>query len=107
MLEKAVRLCEAKFGNIYRWDGEALHIRRDRTIRRPPSPRLVGAHRYRPYPNPPIGRMVADKTVAHIADITAEEVLLAQRDPIATSAVVELGGIRTLLGVPIAQQGRN
>src|SRR5262249_11671313 len=25
MLEKAVRICDAKFGNIYRWDGEALH----------------------------------------------------------------------------------
>ena len=26
MLEKAVRICDAKFGNIYRWDGEALNI---------------------------------------------------------------------------------
>jgi hypothetical protein len=26
MLERAVRICGAKFGNIYRWDGEALHI---------------------------------------------------------------------------------
>ena len=26
MLEKAVRICDAKFGNIYRWDGDALHL---------------------------------------------------------------------------------
>ena len=26
ILEKAVRICDAKFGTIYRWDGEALHL---------------------------------------------------------------------------------
>ena len=26
MLEKAVRICDAKFGSIYRWDGDALHL---------------------------------------------------------------------------------
>ena len=26
MLEKAVRICDANFGNIYRWDGDALHL---------------------------------------------------------------------------------
>ena len=26
MLEKAVRICDAKFGNIHRWDGDALHL---------------------------------------------------------------------------------
>jgi hypothetical protein len=26
MLANAVRICEAKFGNIYRWDGDALHL---------------------------------------------------------------------------------
>ena len=26
MLENATRICDAKFGNIYRWDGESLHL---------------------------------------------------------------------------------
>ena len=26
MLKNAARLCDAKFGNIYRWDGDALHL---------------------------------------------------------------------------------
>jgi hypothetical protein len=26
MLEKAVRICDAKFGNIYRWDGDTLQL---------------------------------------------------------------------------------
>ena len=26
MLENAVRICDATFGNIYHWDGEALHL---------------------------------------------------------------------------------
>jgi GAF domain-containing protein len=26
MLEKAARICDAAFGNIYRWDGDAMHL---------------------------------------------------------------------------------
>jgi GAF domain-containing protein len=99
MLERAVRICGAKFGNIYRWDGETLHILASHNT----PPAFVDAVRrspYRPYPHSPIGRMVADKTVKHINDITAEEVYRARRDPVAVSAVA-LGGIRTLLGVPL------
>ena len=29
MLEKAVRICDAKFGNIYRWDGDGIATRRN------------------------------------------------------------------------------
>ena len=99
MLENAVRICDAKFGNIYRWDGEALHI--VATHKTPPA--FAEDRRgspYRPYPQSPIGRMVIDKTVAHISDLTAEEVYLTHNDPVAVSAVA-LGGTRTLLGVPL------
>ena len=103
MLENAVRICDATFGNIYRWDGEALHI--VATHNTPPA--FAEDRRrspYRPYPQSPIGRMVANKTVAHIRDVTAEEVYAAQHDPVAISAVA-LGGIRTLLGVPLLNKG--
>ena len=104
MLERAVRLCEAKFGNIYRWDGEALHILA--SYNTPPAfAEAIRRSPYRPYPNSPIGRMVADRAVAHINDVTAEEVYVAQRDPMAASAV-SLGGIRTLLGVPLLTKSK-
>ena len=67
MLENAVRICDATFGNIYRYDGEALHI--VATHNTPPA--FAEDRRrspYRPYPQSPIGRMVADKTVVHIRD---------------------------------------
>ena len=34
MLENAVRICDAKFGNIYRWDGEATAPQSRRTTHR-------------------------------------------------------------------------
>ena len=103
MLQRAVRICGAKFGNIYRWDGEALHILASHNT--PPAfAEAVRRSPYRPYPNSPIGRMVADKTVAHIHDITAEEVYVEKRDAVAQAAV-SLGGIRTLLGVPLLDKG--
>ena len=104
MLERAVCICGAKFGNIYRWDGEALHILASHNT--PPAfAEAVRRSPYRPYPHSPIGRMVAKGAVAHIKDVTAEEVYTAQHDPVAVSAVA-LGGIRTLLGVPLLNKGQ-
>ena len=104
MLKKAVRICEAKFGNIYRWDGEALHL-----IATHNTPPAYAEERrrspYRPYPHTPSGRMVADKTVVHISDLTAEKGYLTQT--IRGCLGVALGGIRTFLGVPILNRERN
>ena len=104
MLENAVRICDATFGNIYRWDGEALHLLA--THNTPPafaearkrSPRHPG-------PNTPAGRMVATKTLVHVADYAAEQEYIEQRDP-ATVAAVELGGVRTYLAVPMLKENK-
>ena len=45
MFKNAARLCEAKFGNIYRWDGDALHLVATQNVP-PSSSRNVGAHHY-------------------------------------------------------------
>ena len=98
MLEKAARICDAAFGNIYRWDGNALH--------------LVGTHNTPPAlaeargqsPMRPTGiSAVATKTTVHVADLAAEQVYTEERDPTIVAGV-ELGGIRTLLLVPMLKE---
>ena len=102
MLENAVRICDATFGNINRWDGEALHV--VATHNTPPA--FAEARRslpIRPGPKGFTGRMVATKTVVHVADIAAERAYFEHRVP-ETVAAVELGGIRTFLAVPILKE---
>jgi len=102
MLEKAVRICDATFGNIYRWDGEALHLVATRN-----TPPAFGEARsrltLRPGSTSLIGRMLATKDVVHIADVAATQAY-EQRIP-ETVAAVEVGGVRTILGVPMLNEG--
>jgi hypothetical protein len=65
MLEKAVRICDAKFGNIYRWDGHALHLMASHNIQATRSPNLPG-------PQTPTGRMIATKAFVHVPNLAAE-----------------------------------
>ena len=95
MLEKAVRICDAKFGNIYRWDGNALHLMASHNIRATRSPNLPGSQT-------PTGRMIATKTFVHVPDLAAE-LGYAARDPWIVDGV-ELAGVRTLLIVPMLKQ---
>jgi GAF domain-containing protein len=103
MLENAVRICGATFGNIYRWDGEALHMLASHNT----PPAFAEDRRrspYRPYPKSPVGRMLVTKRLVHISDVMAEDVYTKKLDPVAVTAVT-LGGIRTLLGVPLLNKG--
>ena len=102
MLEKAVRICDAKFGSILRWDNEAAHL--VATHNAPPA--FVEARRRSINPANPktsFGRMVATKAVVHVADAAAEPGYVEQHDPAAVAAV-ELGGQRTALYVPMLKE---
>ena len=104
MLEKAVRICDATFGNIYRCeDDAALHL--VATHKTPPA--FAEERRrspYRPHPASPVGHMVSTKTPMHVRDVMAEDAYLTRRDPGAVAAV-ELGGARTVLSVPLVNKG--
>jgi two-component system, NtrC family, sensor kinase len=70
MLEKAVRICNATFGNIYRWDGGAFSL--VATYNTPPAfAEFRSRSPIRPGPNDPLGRIVATKAVVHIHDAAA------------------------------------
>ncbi len=99
MLEKAVRICDATFGNIFRWDGEAFQLMA--AHKTPPA--FAKARKLspiRPTPTTLFGRLVATKSLVHTADLAAEKQYFAERRPSYVEAV-ELGGIRAFLVVPM------
>ena len=99
MLEKAVRICDATFGNIYRWDGELLHLLAAHNA--PPAFAEVRRRSaFRPSFAP---RTVETKTAIHIVDLALEPDYVERRTPGAVTAV-ELGGVRSLLSVPMLKE---
>src|SRR4029077_4757559 len=95
MLEKAVRICEAKFGNIHRWDGQGFQLVATFNL---PAAFAEARNRLpfvRPTPDNVVGRMVATKTVIHVADLASDDAYIG-RNP-ATDPAVELRGVRTML----------
>jgi class 3 adenylate cyclase/putative methionine-R-sulfoxide reductase with GAF domain len=97
MLENAVRICDATFGNIYRWDGETSSL-----VASNNTPPAFADYRKRSpifRSGTPTGRMVTSKTVVHITDCATSQDYV-DRDP-AMVAAVKLGGVRTFLAVPM------
>ena len=102
MLEKAVRICDAKFGSILRWDNEVAHLVAMHNA--PPAFAEVRGRSQNPAnPKTSFGRMVATKAVVHVADAAAEPGYVELHDPAAVAAV-ELGGQRTALYVPMLKE---
>jgi GAF domain-containing protein len=102
MLEKATALCEAKFGLLWLYDGSAFTLVATRNI----PPALASAYGTEPRqmgPNTTLARVVRTKQLVHIPDLK-DDVTYLERDP-ARVAVVELGGARAHLVVPLLKKG--
>jgi GAF domain-containing protein len=94
MLEKAVRICDAKFGTLFRFDGSAFHL-----AARVNTPAALAEFQKKRGPFlPPSGsnldRMMRTKEVQHSADDAAEPV---------PAQGLRLGGARSIVHVPMLQ----
>ena len=102
MLENATRICEAKFGNLLLYEGDAFRIvamhgappEWDALRRREPVIRFS--------PVNPLGRIVATKQLQHIIDFRTERSYI-EREP-GPVAMAELAGARTVLVVPMLKE---
>src|SRR6266436_574798 len=103
MLANATRICGAKFGLLYRIEGDSARIISKLGIPQAfaeylkPGPHRPPLHRVSPLT--PIGRVIQSRQLVHLADYRIDQSYL-DRDPI-TVAAIELGGIRTLPVVPM------
>ena len=98
MLEKAMRLCGAAFGVLWTYDGERIHATALRGV--PPAFAEFLTQVTHPVgPNNAHGRLLRGEPIVHIADVLEDEAYRSG-DPIRRT-LVELGGGRTLLAVPL------
>ena len=95
MLANAVRICEARFGNLALYDGREMRMAAMHN-----APEAFAELRRRD-PIMPRGsvmaRILETKKRIHIADLTAEE-------PFASSVLVKVAGARTAIGVPMLRE---
>jgi methyl-accepting chemotaxis protein len=101
MLSNALRICEAKFGNLLLFDGKGFTAAE---MHNAPAAyaQMFASGPVVPGSNTGLGRIIATKQVVHIADIMAESGSV-ERDPlrIATAQILQA---RTLLAVPMLKE---
>ena len=92
VLENAVRICEAKFGVLLRFDGDAFHYAAE--VGTPPEYAEYQSRRgpFQPIPGGQLDRVMRTKQVSHSDDNAAETV---------HSSAFTLGGARSRVVVPM------
>src|SRR5262249_12712368 len=96
MLENAVRLCEAKFGTLFKYDDEGLMIEAGVGIPQPLADYLKQRQKFKPLGGSTMERLVETRQVVHVHDVTQADGL--------SSPSARLGGARTYLGVPMLKE---
>jgi len=98
MLDNATRICEANFGNLMLYDGEAF---RRAAYKNAPQAYvdLVGDRPVRPGPHTGLAQLARTKRIVHIEDVTVGRAY-EEHDPL-RMATTELLGARTFLAVPM------
>jgi len=98
MLANAARLCEAKFGGLFLYEGGGLHFAAGHNV--PPAFAEVRRRGpFHPRPGNPVGDVIRTKQMVHTIDLAATPAY-AERQP-ETVQAVELGGVRTTVAVPM------
>ena len=101
ILINALNLCEANFGLLHLCDGKSFRPVAMHNI--PPELGAWLGKDFEPAPEDTLGRMLATKQKNHIADVRTEQAYQNRSPPFV--ALVEGGGARTLLAVPLLKDG--
>ena len=95
VLENAVKLCEAKFGTLFLFDGICFRVGAAFNVPAPLADYQAKTGAFVPPPGLPLARLVETKKVAHMLD-----------DPEGLSPATKLGGARTHIAVPMLKEGK-
>ena len=102
MLANAMRVCEAKFGLMQRYEGDAWKIAAAQGASAYTEYLQQHYEYHQPGPETVSARIARTKQVIQTSDLAASRGYL-ERDPVVVAAV-ELGGVRTILGVPMFKE---
>ena len=104
MLTNAIRLCDAGFGLLFRFDGKALHVAASFGV--PPAYAAFLRERgsFQPDAYGAVGRVLETKRTTSVEDVAQGPNYLA-REPGAVASL-ELGGARSLLVVPMVKDDK-
>jgi GAF domain-containing protein len=104
MLANATRLCEARFGVLFRSEADAL-----RAVALHDAPPLFAEERrrnpvIRPSPDSTLGRAVATKQTVQIADVQDEPAHVDSPSGTTGAQLAKLAGARTVVAVPMLKE---